>query len=743
MHVLNQHAKSHSRLTSLLSGLSRPPPQRAALVAINSRLPPVFRTANGRCSGAEVFRQRQAAKNIHSHGGQGSPNNRSKGLVITRYGPPPSQYPPPAPQNAWGPPGGPYPPPAQPPNTYAQPPPVPYPPSSQSLPPYPPPYQNVIPPPGVYGPPVPPPPAPGPGYGQYGQPSYPPPAPPQSYAPPGPYGPPSYAPPYQPPNPGYDSAPPPSFPGPPPPPAPPPVSYPPGYGNAASPGPPPPGLPPGMPPNLPPPPPISYPPTPYSSGYEPQAAYPAPYPPPQSQSWQQGSSGQNHSRHRDHRDRRNDRDKGGRNKQSGRGNDRHHRGRDRRHQGPCTRSSSHSRQRTPRLESEKKDDSVRSTPRVEDVKVDVKDPEVDDEFSWDLEKAFIELDKKPGDPVGKPLAADWSDEPTIPPAYNAKCVKSAFCDPENPESFTLSVRESKQWFHVKRDPIFRHRRDMVVVRFPGSSHEYFTYHFSRKLEGGSLNDREVVAQGPSDPSLSDVVRPAGTPSKDGQFVSDSHSGKRGHDNLEGSARGAKRLKVQPERMVHTLPPRPMSPRPRSRSPAPGLNINVRVEPWSPQPDETVRPDSRGRYSRSPSGHQKGDPNSGGHFTPRDSRQRYDSGYQSAHSGDRSKPYRERSHSRRLSPPPSRRGRGPSSDRSRDDPTPRKWSPSYAKARGRTRSPTPIAAASDAESADLSDLEYELLGMERPEKKKKKKAVPSKSAVKRRQVKMNDAFGRRW
>lgn len=388
---------------------------------------------------------------------------------------------------------------------------------------------------------------------------------------------------------------------------------------------------------------------------------------------------------------------------------------------------------------------MRSNARIEEEKVDGKDSEVDDEFSWDLENAFIELDAKPGDPVGKPLAADWSDEPTIPPAYNAKCVKSAFCDPEKPESFTLSVRESKQWAHVKRDPIFRYRRDMVVIRFPGSSHEYFTYHFSRRLDSGSLKNREVVAQGPSDSSLNDVVKPAGIPHKDEQFIPSSKGGKRGHDIPEGNAREVKRLKAQPERIVHSLPPRPMSPRPRSRSPAYGSNINVRVEPWSPRPAEAGRPDSRGRYSRSPSGYQNGDSNSKGHFTPRDSTQRYDSGYQSAHSGDRSKPGRERSHSRRLSPPPSRRGRddrGPSSDRSRDEPTPRKWSPSYAEARGRTRSPTPIAATSDAESADLSDLEYELLGMERPEKKKKK-VVPSKLTVKRRQVKMNDAFGRRW
>lgn len=390
---------------------------------------------------------------------------------------------------------------------------------------------------------------------------------------------------------------------------------------------------------------------------------------------------------------------------------------------------------------------MRTTPRVEDVRTDEKDSEADEEFSWDLEKAFVEQDSKPADPVGKPLAADWSDEPTIPPAYNAKCVKSSFFDPENPDSLKISVRESKQWHEVKRDPIFRHRRGMVVIRFPGTSHEYFTYHFSRKVKSGALAEREIVLRGPSDASLNDAVssrtcNPAGSPAKDGQ-VSELNNSKRGHDHHDGDARDAKRLKVQPERIVHSLPPRPMSPRPRSRSPPRGTNINVSLDPWSPQPDEAGRPDSRGRYSRSPGGYrlQKEDSNSKGHFTPRDSTQRYDSGYQSGYSGDRNKPYRERSHSRRLSPPPSRRGRddrGPSRDRSRDDQTPRKWSPSYAKARARTRSPTPIAAASDAESADLSDLEYELLGMERPEKKKK--VVPTKPGVKRRQVKLNDAFG---
>lgn len=284
---------------------------------------------------------------------------------------------------------------------------------------------------------------------------------------------------------------------------------------------------------------------------------------------------------------------------------------------------------------------------------------------------------------------------------------------------------------------------MVVVHFPPASHEYFTYDFSRKVEG-LLTDRVVVPRGPSDSILDDTIKPrvlhpTGSPASDQQPALDMNNGKRSHDNTDEKSREIKRFKSQPERIPHSLPPRPM-PRPRSRSPARSTNINVSLDPWSPQPDETSRLDSRGRYSRSPGGYrlQKEDSNSKGHLTPRDPTQRYDSGYQSGYAG-------ERSNSRRLSPPPSRRGRDDrdhSRDRSRDGQTPRKWSPSHAKARVRTRSPTPtpVAVASDSESADMSDLEYELLGMERPEKKKKKKALPSKSAVKRRQVKLNDAFG---
>lgn len=45
------------------------------------------------------------------------------------------------------------------------------------------------------------------------------------------------------------------------------------------------------------------------------------------------------------------------------------------------------------------------------------------------------------------------------------------------------------------------------------------------------------------------------------------------------------------------------------------------------------------------------------------------------------------------------------------------------------------ADSDSDGSNLSDLEYELLGMERPEKKKS----PPRKAIPKKRVKLNEAF----
>lgn len=750
-----------------------------------------FRWADTRYSGAAVFRQRQADKTVHGSGGRGSDNSRPKGgsIVVTKYAPPPppfpkpSYYPPPS-TNAWSQ-GGPYPPPAPgpPPNAYGQQPPQPYPPPNQAHP-YPPPYAPVntgyappVPPPphvnGGYGPPPPP---SGPPYGQYGQyvqaPYQPPPPPPSSYAPPGAYTPPSYPPSYAPPDRGYPQAPPqPSYQGPPAPgyqaspiPPPPPPSFIPGY-----------GAPPGLPP-----PPGTYPPAPYAPNFQPSASYTSSIPPPMPNG-PPDSGGHNNQRSRDRRDRRNDRDRGNKNKQHRRDNNNNQRGRNHREGNHREDASSQRLSSTPRERSPKPSpaptDAKLETIETEATKAEdavthetvpvgdgsSKEDQFDQDQLWDFEKSFVELDTKAADPVGKPLAAEWNDIPTIPPAYNAKCIKSEYYDPDNPDAFLASVRDTKHWPALKRDPVFRFRRAMVVVQFPGSHHEYFTYHCSKRIGANELKEREIVPM-PTDESLVDSTKarnshPSSAAYRHSDYPSIALNGKRSHHEADDYNRDVKRPRNK-ELDRSALPRQPR--RPSSR------DAEVGAASWAPQPgearlDSPHRPYSRDEYSQSPGGYRL---QANGRLVPYDSAPppRNDSGYHS--SSDKLRLGRDDRSNTHLSPPPSARARerDPSHERDRDWDRARDWtrdrgrrergrspsltrirprsrtrspSRSHSQSRSRSRSRTAAAESAAAESADdMDDLEYELLGLQRPETRKK---VARKPVARRPRAKVNDAF----
>lgn len=689
-----------------------------------------------RLSGVGVFRQRQAERSIQGKKSHGSDTSKPKsGLVVTRYGPPPTQFPPPA--NAWGP-GGPYPPPAAvpPPSPYGGQPPLPYPPPIQQ-PPYAAPYPPTN---GSYGPPAAPPTAPGPAYGQYGQAPYLPPRPPSSYGPPAPYSsgnpytPGPYPLPYQPPPRTYPVPPPPGYTNPPlPGPPPPPPSYPPGYGAGVPPGPPPP---PGI-----------YPPPVHATGYSPPAPYTNPCPPPHSSGWQQDSGGQGSQRHSTRRDRRK-------------------RGRGQAREASVQRLSSASRQSTPKSSVLSKDDkeetSKPDTGSVKKEAADSKEDDLDADFLWDLEKAFIELEPKVADPVGKPLAAEWNDDPTIPPAYNAKCIKTAFYDPDNPDAFLASVRDTKYWTEINRDPAFRFRRGMVTVQFAGSHHEYFTYHCSRKTRAEWSKDREIVP-GPSDPTLNDALKPRSAthgplaPKRD-ESPSRLTTGKRSYHEAGDYSRDAKRPRHATGR--DPSPSSMLPPRPRPR------DVDFEMDSWAPRLgegrlDSPHRPYSRDGYSRSPGYRLQG----GECPPPYKSTQRHDSGYHSAHSAEKSRHHRDdRSHSHRspLSSIGARerdisrerdleRDRDRDFDRQREREWDRPRSPHHPRPRSSSRSrtllirtPTPPARSRTARGADtddesvMSDLEYELLGLERPTSKK---AGSQKPTFKKQRPKVDNAF--RW
>jgi hypothetical protein len=91
---------------------------------------------------------------------------------------------------------------------------------------------------------------------------------------------------------------------------------------------------------------------------------------------------------------------------------------------------------------------------------------------------FPEIKTKPADPVGIPLPPTYTEDPTIPPAYNATCVKSEYFREDNRTEFARSIRQHKSWPTVRQDPAFSVFDGMITRRFPGNEFDYPSYKMS-------------------------------------------------------------------------------------------------------------------------------------------------------------------------------------------------------------------------------------------------------------------------
>lgn len=414
---------------------------------------------------------------------------------------------------------------------------------------------------------------------------------------------------------------------------------------------------------------------------------------------------------------------------------------------------------TPKTEDAKTNESKTDDSDTVDESVS-KEDQFDADTLWDFEKAFIELDTKPADSVGKPLAAEWNDDPTIPPAYNAKCIKTEYYDPNNPDAFLASVRDTKYWPALKRDPVFRFRSGMVAVQFPGSHHEYFTYHLPKRIGPKELRERDVLP-GPSDLTLIDKPRhshPVSVYPRHYESPSISVNGKRNLSEADDHNRDAKRPRN------HGLDRSPMPRQPRH---TPSRDVNLDADPWVPQSGETRLDSPHKEYSHSPGGYRL---QSNGRLVPYDSSQRHDSGYHS--STDKSRFRRDDKSAVHLSPPPSARARerdgsrdrGLERDRGRDQDLDRartrdrSWdrsrdrtrAPSLTKTRTRSRTRSPARSRSRTAAAespldeetddDMDDLEYELLGIQRPRSPARKTVYKALNPRRPRpRTKVADAF----
>ncbi|KAK0636642.1 hypothetical protein B0T17DRAFT_86307 [Bombardia bombarda] len=651
----------------------------------------------------------------HQEHSQPSERNNSsshdkKGPVVTRYPPPPGQ--------------------ATSITRYALPQPPPYPPAVPPPVPQAYPQPSFPPPPSFAGnyppPPLPPygqfpqsaPPPPPPRYGQqppYAQPPYPPSYPPSGYYPnapiptppsfpPGTYPPPQYGPPPPPPPPGSNHYPL-QFPAglPPPPPD---FHYPPGQAPAY-----------GLPTlNIGP-----YPPVP---GWSPAPYGPPPPPPPANK-----ASHNNHrGKHQKHQG----------SKRSNSHKDRHRSGNDSAAKTtPIRGERRHERQdnRPPQNESPAKRPVVQPTPSS-DKKEDIGDGEWDPECEEDLKVVFAETKPKPADPVGIPLPCEYNENPTIPPAYNATCVKSAYFDEQNLREFVQSIRATSAWLVLKRDPIFKHYQGMIRRRFDSDDYEYSTYEPSTppsptatvkipppyKVQADKHTetpDRKTADGSPHSGrhSYGQHLSPEANRPRDlSSPRRDRLPAKRPLQNeswdYERGEHDAKR-----SRKSHVLAPvetcsRAVSPARKATPRSP--SIVVGGDPWSPQAGETSAKASGDRRHLDVQNDNKSS-------SSRDervaySKMRHDSGYHSGQSQDRNpSSYRDDERDCWPSAKSHRRRRSPSRSRSRA-------SSSERTDRGRSESP-------------LTALEAELLGLDEPSDRRPK--LPLKKPVKR--VKVAAAF----
>ncbi|KAK0620242.1 hypothetical protein B0T14DRAFT_586410 [Immersiella caudata] len=686
-----------------------------------------------------------------------SPSHEKKGPIVTRYPLPPGQAPP---VQRYGPPH-PFPSAGGPPLAYPQP---------GYPPPPPPPYAgSYAPPPPQYGQYPPPPPiAPPHQYGQqppvYGQPQYPqayPPAPPPppptstGYYSGGPPPPPAAYPPSVYPSQPYGAPPPPPGPypqyaagAPPPPPdyqyppAPAPGPYPPPPPNAGSyppqpPPPPPPGVsfdrPPGLPPR--PPPPLNQnPPEQHNRHRGRHQRHQGKRGKDRSRPGNDGSAKNGHNRNEHNR---NDHNRNDHNRNDHNRNDhnRNEKQRERRHG-------------TPPPADQPPKEKAKQAPVVEVNSVE-ETGEWDPESEQDLKHVFVEKKMKPADPVGIPLPAEYSDVPTIPPAYNAKCVKSEFFKESNLKEYALPVRATALWSEARWDPVFKPYPGMVMRRFSGSNLDYPSYdppsplspsaeikmppryqvqHTTRRVTPEALHGEEAAGGVRSghdryrSPDASEY-RESPPTRNDRDIREDRRHAKRSRDHsLDDFERGSKGPGHKRSRKSESRRETPRDGRSRHLSPArrttPSPVLDMDKDPWSPQAGESsVIASSDQRYldvvndGKSSSSREE--------RAPYNTNTRHDSGYHSGQSLDKARTSRRNDDRDWSAHQSAQKRKTPSRSRSRAS------SPDEQINRSRSESP-------------LTALEAELLGLtDEPSEKKVAPRMKPKKPMKR--VKVAAAF----
>ncbi|KAI1804181.1 hypothetical protein F4811DRAFT_302258 [Daldinia bambusicola] len=81
--------------------------------------------------------------------------------------------------------------------------------------------------------------------------------------------------------------------------------------------------------------------------------------------------------------------------------------------------------------------------------------ENNEDLSWDERTIFLELPlSSKVDPIAAPLPTQYFEDVMIPPAFDAKALKSRYITPRNIDDFAQSIRETRDWQIMKHHPLF-------------------------------------------------------------------------------------------------------------------------------------------------------------------------------------------------------------------------------------------------------------------------------------------------
>jgi hypothetical protein len=384
-----------------------------------------------------------------------------------------------------------------------------------------------------------------------------------------------------------------------------------------------------------------------------------------------------------------------------------------------------------------------------------------------LRMAFPDITTKPADPVGIPLGIEYNDDPTIPPAYNATCVKSKFFQEASQKEFGRSIRDQPAWLTLQDDPVFKHYPGMAMRRFPEYEHEYPTYDPSDpppsssaikmpprfRIDRPALKEvpPRLAGQDPRDshrgyaPRHSSQDRRRSGPDRDRHGGDDrgrerpprkrslDASSENGQDNRDMKRARRPQLRRGRSREDHY---RGAGVSPRRHSPSPS-RFNLKGDPWSPQAGESNFKASGGRRYSDAYQDTKSSPSREQRVSYSD--KRHDSGYHSGQSLDKgTSRYRDDERGRRASDRPHRKRKSPSRSRSR------RRSPSRDRGRGRSRASTPESDRNRSRSrsrsrsrtrseSPLTRLEAELLGLTGGSNSEPEPKPVAKKRIKRPQV----------